>query len=69
MWPDNDEPGRAHMERIVAALQGIAAEVRIFEWPNAPEKGDAADHPAVLSADEKERKILLNDLMSALRWV
>ena len=44
LWPDNDGPGRAHMERIGAALQGIAAEVCIFDWPGAPEKGDAADH-------------------------
>ena len=69
LWPDNDGPGRAHMERIGGALQGIAAEVRILEWPGAPEKGDAADHPAVLSDDEKERETLLNELMSAPRWV
>jgi len=69
LWPDNDGPGRAHMERIGAALQGIAAEVCIFEWPDAPVKGDAADHPAVLSDDEKKRETLLDDLMSALRWV
>jgi len=69
LWPDNDGPGRAHMERIAGALQGIAAEVRILEWPGAPEKGDAADHPAVLSDDEKERETLLNDLMSAPRWM
>src|SRR5215217_1713035 len=24
LWPDNDGPGRAHMERISVALQGIA---------------------------------------------
>jgi hypothetical protein len=65
LWPDNDGPGRAHMERIGAALQGNAAEVRIFEWPDAPEKGDAADHPAVLSDDKKERDTLLTDLLSA----
>src|SRR5215213_2879128 len=68
LWPDNDGPGRAHMERIGAMLQGIAAEVCIFEWPDAPVKGDAADHPAVLSDDEKKRETLLDDLMSALRW-
>src|SRR5215218_3274622 len=69
LWPDNDGPGRAHMERIGAALQRIAAEVRIFGWPGAPAKGDAADHPAVLSDDEKEQKTLLNNLISASRWV
>jgi hypothetical protein len=69
LWPDNDGPGRGHMERIGAALQGIAAEVCIFEWPDAPEKGDAADHPVVLFGHEKERETLLSDLMSAPRWV
>jgi hypothetical protein len=68
LWPDKDGPGWAHMERIAAALQGIAAEVRLFEWPDAPDKGDAADHPAVLYGGKKERDILLNDLVSAPRW-
>src|SRR5215212_7616789 len=49
LWPDNDGPGWAHMECIGTALQGIAAEVCLFKWPDAPEKGDAAVHPAVLS--------------------
>src|SRR5215208_4138578 len=43
LWPDNDRPGRAHMERVAEALQGTASEVRIFEWKGAPDKGDAAD--------------------------
>lgn len=43
LWVDNDKAGREHMERLAAALQGNAAEVRIFEWTQAPKKGDAAD--------------------------
>jgi len=68
LWPDNDEPGRTHMECIAVALQGIAAEVRIFEWPDAPDKGDVADHSAVLHGGKKERDALLNDLVSASPW-
>ena len=68
LWADSDGPGRAHMERIAAALQGIASEVRIFEWPEAPEKGDAADHPAILYGGTKERDILRNALLSAPQW-
>ena len=68
LWPDNDEPGRAHMERVAAALRGIAAEVRVFEWSDAPDKGDAADHPAVLYGDKREQDILANELLSAPRW-
>lgn len=45
LWPDNDPEGRAHMDRIGARLQDIAAEVLSYEWRDAPEKGDAADHP------------------------
>jgi replicative DNA helicase len=47
-WPDNDGVGRSHMTRIGAALVGIAAdEVRLINWPDAPEHGDAADFIAV----------------------
>ena len=53
LWPDNDEEGRAHMQRVAEALQDVAAEVRIFEWDKAPPKGDAADHPTVLDRSKK----------------
>ncbi|MFI5259462.1 MAG: hypothetical protein ACHQ01_07640 [Candidatus Limnocylindrales bacterium] len=43
LWPDNDDVGRAHMERIGAALVGMAATVSMIDWPDAPEHGDAAD--------------------------
>jgi hypothetical protein len=65
LWADNDEEGRTHMRRIAEALQGVATEVRIFEWDDAPPKGDAADHPAVLSRSKKGFGELL-DAMSAL---
>lgn len=47
LWPDADGPGKAHMERIAKALQGVASAVRIFQWTDAPEGGDAADHQIV----------------------
>jgi len=68
LWGDNDELGRKHMERLARELQGIAAEVRVFTWHEAPEKGDAADHPAVVSRDEEGLDRLLNDLLSAPRY-
>jgi hypothetical protein len=49
LWPDNDGPGRAHMERIAAILDDVAA-VGIVDWPDAPPKGDAADFLATHSA-------------------
>ncbi len=44
LWPDHDDVGRGHMARTGAGLAGIAAGVRLVEWPDAPEHGDAADH-------------------------
>lgn len=41
--PDNDEVGRAHATEVAAALQGVAASVRILELPGLPEKGDVSD--------------------------
>lgn len=65
LWPDADGPGIAHMARIAKHLEGIAAKVRLYTWHDAPEKGDAADHPAVKSGNEKAVGILLNDLSGA----
>ena len=68
LWPDNDDAGRTHMERIAEDLNGIADEVLIYTWDEAPEKGDAADHPAIQSGDRKACDQLLADLESAPRW-
>jgi hypothetical protein len=68
LWPDADESGIAHMERIAERLHRIASEVLVFEWSGAPEKGDAADHPAIRSRDRKDLDRLLSDLESAPRW-
>ncbi len=44
LWPDADAPGRAHMQRIATALRRLGhTDVRIVDWPEAPEKGDAHD--------------------------
>lgn len=47
LWPDNDEGGFAHMGRVAEGLADVAAELRWYEWPEAPAKGDAADHPSI----------------------
>lgn len=69
LWQDADGPGSAHMARIAERLQRIAAMVRIYDWHDAPEKGDAADHPAVISGNEKALDRLLNDLCGAPEYV
>jgi AAA domain len=63
LWPDNDDAGRAHMERIGQRLHGLAAEVLIFTWHDAEEEGaDAADHHAVKSGNPKTIDRLFTDL-------
>jgi hypothetical protein len=71
LWPDGDDAGRAHMERVAERLHGMCAEVLIYTWHEAPEdvKGaDAADHPAMLSKNPKATDRLLTDLEDAPRW-
>lgn len=43
LWPDNDEPGRVHMQRIAAALHGLGVTSYTLAWPEAPAHGDAHD--------------------------
>lgn len=43
LWPDNDAPGRRHMQKLAAALQELGVRPLLVRWPDAPEKGDAAD--------------------------
>lgn len=68
LWPDADEAGREHMRHIAERLQDMGCEVRWYEWPEAPEKGDAADHPAIQGRKEKAVDQLLNELMCAPAW-
>lgn len=68
LWSDNDAEGRAHMRRVAKGLQVIAAEVRIFEWEDAPPKGDAADYPGVLSRSRKAIDELLSEMAALPVW-
>ena len=43
LWPDNDQAGQEHMQRIAARLHPTP---RWIKWSAAPEKGDAADYVA-----------------------
>lgn len=55
LLPDNDEPGRAHMRHVAAALAGKAL-VRWLELPGLPAKGDVSDWlDAGHSIDELKR--------------
>jgi DNA primase len=41
--PDNDPTGRQHVLGVAAELQAIAANVKVVELPDLPEKGDLSD--------------------------
>ena len=41
--PDNDKAGREHAQKVATALHGVAAEIKILELPDLPEKGDVSD--------------------------
>lgn len=46
LWPDHDDPGRTHMERIAQRLLALgqpADKLRRITWDRAPEHGDVAD--------------------------
>lgn len=44
LWPDADEPGARHVERIAERLHALGHEdIRVVRWADAPPKGDAAD--------------------------
>ena len=38
MIPDNDNPGRRHMDKVAANLQGHAAFIRLLDLPDLTEK-------------------------------
>lgn len=48
LWADADPQGIKHMQRIGKHLLGMGVEVVWFAWDEAPEKGDAADHPSTV---------------------
>jgi hypothetical protein len=41
--PDNDDAGHKHVQEVGAALNGIAARIRVLILPNLPPKGDVVD--------------------------
>ena len=43
MIPDNDEPGRRHVQAVAQKLSRHAASIRVLELPGLPPKGDVSD--------------------------
>lgn len=71
LWADGDPAGHEHMQRVGSSLDGIATEVRWYEWQDPPEnvKGpDAADHPAVKGGEPEMVEELTRELWGAPLW-
>ncbi len=57
LWPDNDEPGKAHVQRVAAKLLALGCAVEVLEISRLelPEHGDVVDylraHPDAAAAD------------------
>ena len=43
LLPDNDEPGRRHIEKVARSLKDVARSIKILELPGLPYKGDVSD--------------------------
>ncbi len=41
--PDNDEPGRKHVEQVAKSLDGTASSIRVLALDGLPSKGDVSD--------------------------
>lgn len=52
VFPDNDEPGKAHAAQVAAAVFPYARDVRILNLPGLPAKGDVSDYLQQHSAQE-----------------
>jgi len=43
LWPDNDAPGRAHMDKVAGHLKALDIQPYVVNWAEAPAHGDAHD--------------------------
>jgi hypothetical protein len=55
--PDNDADGRKYAQDVAASLHGVAADVRILELPELPERGDVSDWLAAGGSVDKLREL------------
>jgi len=62
LWPDADAHGRKHMVPLAGLLEGIAGDVRVFEWPEAQPGDDAVEY---LAAGPDRADMLRQALLSA----
>lgn len=61
--PDNDNPGREHMAKIGASLNGNSASLKLLNIPGLPSKGDVSDFIATFKdkTEAAERLAIMID--------
>lgn len=65
--PDNDEPGKAHAEKVAVSLASAAESVKVVELPGLPIKGDIVDWLKMPGNDVGRLRTLMNDAPYRLR--
>jgi len=63
--PDNDEPGRDHMKKVMVNLRGAAASIKWLDLPGLAEKGDVSDFISQFQSKEEASERLSILLESA----
>jgi putative DNA primase/helicase len=62
LLPHNDDPGRAHVGQVAAALNGVAASIRVLDiaehWPDCSPKSDISDWLAAGGTAEKLKALV-----------
>ncbi|HVT14669.1 MAG TPA: AAA family ATPase [Thermoanaerobaculia bacterium] len=67
LLPDNDEPGRRHMEEAARTLAPLAASLRLLALPGLPERGDVSDWLAAQAAATPSPDALRARLLELVR--
>jgi hypothetical protein len=57
IFADNDQAGRNHAEQKAALAAGVAASVKVVEFPDLPSGGDVSDYLKTNSVDDLERLV------------
>jgi putative DNA primase/helicase len=64
--PDNDPPGRKHLDAVAASVKEVGAAVRVLTLPGLPPKGDVVDWAASGGTAEQLHDLIEHD---ARPWV
>lgn len=66
LWPDSDDDGRKHMQRVGQRLAGVASSVRTFAPEGLPTGGDAVEW---IAARTESRQEIAAELLRAVEDV